>query len=510
MSEPLGTGPDLEPEFRVVGIGLDSRGGLGEAEANVAKTKGTAKENQSANATETSKARAKKMTPPPPAPLATTVDWDRCTGARLEELVYGLLDAMGAQDLVWRAGSVAGITTGDGGRDLEAVFTSPTPDGAIEQTKWWIEAKGRTSTVKKTDVVASVTAVTAYPELDVLVFATNSRFSNPTRDWVTEWQKNRPHPKVRLWDRDELARIVRQYPLVAARAMPEALDDSDRLSLLVERFNKFGEPPTHKDLDYFWSHQAAINDQELMMRIQSVAMFTYSETDESLVERPWTSLLPTDALTDINLAIYSLVHLPRMLLGNRPRPLEGNRMVATAAYLLISILSRLEPTLVYRLVDNPHLFVDEMESISDNPEAVKGWSEYIVEPIWARVHGELKDVCADDCRRLMTDFGAALPPPLSGDRYWRRFGIGDVPDNRRLTIENFNGPCTVGLPLDEHKLCPLAQDIAITEDRVRDIISVVKYRTTNPGNHAYDGTSPAEVLAQFQARPRATRETTGE
>ena len=72
---------------------------------------------------------------PSPAPVSTTVSWHGVVGARLEELLYGLLNEMGAQDLIWRAGSNKGVTSADSGRDIEAVFSQPSPDGSVELTR---------------------------------------------------------------------------------------------------------------------------------------------------------------------------------------------------------------------------------------------------------------------------------------------------------------------------------------------------------------------------------------
>src|SRR5690349_13202612 len=88
------------------------------------------------------------------APQVTVTEtlWRSVTGAQLEELLYGLLDAMGASNLVWRAGSVAGVNAADGGRDLEAVFDRPSPDGDLDRQRWWIECKGRSETVERSAV----------------------------------------------------------------------------------------------------------------------------------------------------------------------------------------------------------------------------------------------------------------------------------------------------------------------------------------------------------------------
>ena len=79
-------------------------------------------------------------------------------------------------------------------------------DGELEAQRWWVQAKGRTSTVPPQTVREAIVDVQAYVEVDVLVIATNSRFSNDTRDWVAEFQATHPRPVIRLWDRDALER----------------------------------------------------------------------------------------------------------------------------------------------------------------------------------------------------------------------------------------------------------------------------------------------------------------
>ncbi len=119
-------------------------------------------------------------------------------GEALEELLYWLCDALGAQDLQWRAGSASG-TSRDRGRDLEATFHVSEPGGGLRPERWWIQAKGRAGTVPADAVKTAVVDVQAHAAVDVLVIATNTRVSNDTRDWVTEFQDKTPRPAVRLW-----------------------------------------------------------------------------------------------------------------------------------------------------------------------------------------------------------------------------------------------------------------------------------------------------------------------
>ena len=112
-------------------------------------------------------------TPAEASPTATRVLWRNVTGVQLEELLHGLLEAMGANRLTWRAGSATGVTASDGGRDLEAVFDKPGPDGELDRWRGWLECKGRSETVESPAVQHAVLDASARTDIDVLVVATN-------------------------------------------------------------------------------------------------------------------------------------------------------------------------------------------------------------------------------------------------------------------------------------------------------------------------------------------------
>lgn len=70
--------------------------------------------------------------------IPSEIPFDTLRDRDLEECVYWLLDAMGAKDLEWRIGGT-GAGASDQGRDLEATFFIPNPDGEVLRQKWWIE-----------------------------------------------------------------------------------------------------------------------------------------------------------------------------------------------------------------------------------------------------------------------------------------------------------------------------------------------------------------------------------
>ena len=417
---------------------------------------------------------------PSPDPVTTTVLWDTVVGARLEELLYGFLHALSASELTWRAGSDRGVTAADGGRDLEAIFSRPTPEGDLDQERWWVEAKGRSGTVPKEDVVTGVMSAAGRSDLDVYVFCTNSRFSNPTRDWVSEWQKGHPRPKVRLWDRDRLAVLARSHPTVTARVLPEALDDDQRLELLLERFHRLGETPTETDLEYYWARPDVVKAHDGCVSL--VAMLAYAESQETLGDRPWGTLLDGNDDTNVEVIIEALVRLPLLVAPARPRPVIMDRVRTTSAYLVLTVISRTPAELLSLLFHRPGVALDgERWDAMLGTDTDSFWYRNVSGPILARLQSELEDVCAGDCVRVSSD-NAAFPPRLEGKQYWRRFDtrVEESSSDGRLVIEWHTKPCAVGLPLNEERGCPLVQGPEPSPERFRELQAVVAFRSKHP------------------------------
>jgi Restriction endonuclease len=328
----------------------------------------------------------------------TRVPWTDVTGAQLEELLYGLLDAMGASSLTWRAGCTTGVTAADGGRDLEAVFDRPSPDGELDRRRWWVECKGRKETVERGAVQQAILDASARADIDVLVVATNSHFSNPTRDWVSERTRSFARPVVKLWDRDNLNRLVRQYSTVVARVLPSVLSNGDRLQLLVTRFEELGEEPMLLDLEFFWERRAWLMEQQSDLFTRAVAMFLYAEGVALPRRRPWWRLLQeSDAPVAL---IWALVQMPS-LFGGEPlsRPLEIIRVLASAGRILIACLLLLSDRIGIEMTLNPWRCVIGGDEVADNEEKLEAWRQGALLPVLAFVQSDLVDACASDCTR---------------------------------------------------------------------------------------------------------------
>lgn len=127
--------------------------------------------------------------------LPSEIPWADIKGADLEVLLYWLFDSIGAKDLEWRIGG-KGAGSSDQGRDLELVFFTPSPDGTLSKQVWWVEAKGRSGTVEPIAVHEAVLNSAGKKNVEVLVIATNTNFSNQTRDWIKQWQIDNVRPVV--------------------------------------------------------------------------------------------------------------------------------------------------------------------------------------------------------------------------------------------------------------------------------------------------------------------------
>ncbi|MET8984653.1 restriction endonuclease [Nonomuraea wenchangensis] len=401
--------------------------------------------------------------------MRDNIPWDLLKGALLEELIFALLSAMGASDIVWRTGGTGGGAA-DGGRDLEVKFPRTTPDGDFELEKWWIESKGRTSTVEPDAVKSAILNASGHQDVDVLVIATNAQYSNPTRDWVEEWTRSRPRPKIRLWDRASLHNLIEKHPVAASRIIPSVLKDDERLEALTKHFWRVGRPPLLEDTEYFWDKRAAVESLDAITSMVA-AEIIYGD----LGDRPWGLLLNEENATQA--AIYALGIFPLEFM--RLQTLPDEKMAQVSAYLLQSALRVGEPEVIFDIIKQPLLYVEGGEIEALRATADK-YQKYITLPLWEIAVGQLRDACIKDCGRVLGDTGHLGPDPAS-EVFWRRFNkeLPGCPD-RVFTMINREEPCAIGLPLSGDRECPFFYQKSISLTMVEDIQYVIRERMVRP------------------------------
>lgn len=378
--------------------------------------------------------------------LPSEIPFERLKDQELEECVYWLLDDMGAKELTWRIGGL-GKGTADGGRDLEALFPIPSPDGEMTWQRWWIDPKGRRSTVEKSAVQDVVLNAQGRDDIDILVIATNTTFSNPTRDWVTETQKSRPRPKVRLWDRSDFERLLPRHPTAALRLFSKALSPTGRLEAASKKFWEFGGFTDAGTLSDLWGDKGDIDWDP-----RSYFSIIASEIAVGNIElRPWAATMENEALamTFMNAManVFYLVERTEAA-GNEQFPL-----INATAHLLISCVLRFETDFVSNLLLGAL-------SKEDGTPYPKEAIDIFFGPILKRAYDEMFSICSEDCERVCTSSSEDEIFGSRKDKYWRRFVFDPKrdlceEDAKSLLLINTRAKCKIGFRLSEELECPL-------------------------------------------------------
>ena len=359
--------------------------------------------------------------------LPAAIPFEDLKAKDLEECVYWLLDAMGAKDLEWRIGGSGGGAA-DGGRDLEAHFFVPDEDGEIQSQKWWVECKGRNGTVEKGEVKEAVNNALAYDGLERLVIATNTQFSNPTIDWVKEWQQKFPKPTIHLWDKAHLERNLSRHPEVVLRLFSEALSVEGRLKGLENRFwNKieFVSPAALADI---WE----VRKETDVTPLGLFALIANEFANGDITKRPWGALF--DPQSVIEVLSLGLHNLPFLLTRSSKAGIDQTILYRTFAYFILVTLDVLPADIVADLIDKSVTRNGE----ADFPEDVH---EFLLMPIVDQLQSEMQDVCGEDCLRVHSFRRKSLTEDKDEiETYWLRLepdGFKESEDERYLRIEGF-------------------------------------------------------------------------
>lgn len=403
----------------------------------------------------------------------------------LEECVYWLLDAMGAKDLEWRIGGSGGGAA-DGGRDLEAHFFEADDDGDLMQQRWWIECKGRRGTVDPDEVKSAVNNALAYEGVDRLIIATNTQYSNPTRDWIKAWQSKYPVPKVQLWDRTHLERYLSRHPDVVLRLFSEALSLNGRCKAMEDRFWNKLEFVSGQTLADLWKARESLE-------LTGTALFAAIANEFAggdITHRSWGCCIQPDSRVDILGSGFA--NVPYLMVRSSKAGIDQRILHRTYAYLVILALEHSPASVVASQI----IHSMNRSEVDVLPEKIQ---DILIEPILNQIFTEIQDLCADDCCRMMLTSRRAFPDREDEiKRYWLRFDPPTeevVQDDRYVIIEKTDAPCAVGFAVNKSVSCPLfACDPSVKE--LAQSLDVVKRVT------AFRKAQAAEKRATDERRMR--------
>lgn len=309
--------------------------------------------------------------------------------------------------------------------------------------RWWIEAKGRSRTVEPAVVKEAVLTAAGRADVDVVVIATNTQFSNPTRDWVTDWQKGNPRPRIQLWDRTSLERMVSKHPAVAARLFPRALTPQGHLEFVEGRFWNLLVLADQDALQRLWPVRAGL-------KITAPAMFALVAAERSngdLSCRPWLADLGRDdALEVLGIGIQNALYLLKASSdrGSSFDPVAHAIEHATAAALLQVPGAELAS------------FIEDVLRARGIPGDLGFFQEHMLGPLLNGLAADMFEACVRDCARVskMNDTERAPAPSL-----WAHFVASPTAAQKRrdkfLLLIGHVKPCKMGFSLAQEDTCPL-------------------------------------------------------
>lgn len=362
-----------------------------------------------------------------------------------EKLAFYLLDDMGFKNLEWRKGG-EGVSATDGGRDLSGIFAKVEPDGSLTIENWWVEVKHRSNTLKKSSVQKIVFNSTAYKDVDVIAIFTNNVISNSTLDWIKEFQITHSKPRIVIWQKHDIERILRKYPNTASSFFPGSLTLPEQLESIKQRFwNNLGYP-TINEIELIWN-----NFQSLDWDGSKLLPFIIADSAMTgLIHRKWGFMINEELLLET--LLVGLINVPFLVVRSKQHRQSQSFFIRGLDYLLQIALIRVDLDQVVDLLLNMFDYA-ETSSIPS-----KDINNFVLYPLISNIYDELVCNCSKDCERYIND----SKPDILGDSYFHMFvnrTEKEIDDSEPLILVSLNMyKCKLDLvPIEVD--CPLCEDI---------------------------------------------------
>jgi hypothetical protein len=277
------------------------------------------------------------------------------------------------------------------------------------------------------------------------VIATNTQFSNPTRDWLKEWQRKHPRPKIKLWDASHLERYLSKHPDVVLRLFSEALSAEGRFQALETGFwDRMDLVPAGVLANLWKAMKETVEVSARGLFAATVCEFA----NGSIAQRPWGAMLKTSDLLQV-LAI-GLSNILYLAIRCDQAGVDRSHILRPMAYLTLVALDRLPAHQMAKLL------IDQVcrGKPDEMPNDVK---LMLIRPVVRQLQAELQDVCASDCSRMSVDRTTLVAKEEDEvENYWTRLrNVEVVKDRSVLRIARYAEPCQVGFKVSKEVSCPL-------------------------------------------------------
>jgi hypothetical protein len=369
--------------------------------------------------------------------LQEKLNFSEVTPADFENLIFHLLDEMGFSNITWRKGGEGNSAT-DGGRDLEATFWTVLPTASKEEI-YWFEVKYRKNQLEKNQVQGTILNAAGNSSKDNVVIITNKTISNPTLDWIKEFQNTHKKPSISVWQGHDLELLLRKNPRTLARFLPSSLAFSGRCKVIESKFSNLMLLPAGGELDELWHKKDEFYEESYLTLIAVLAEVAYGD----VVNHQWG--LELDEARLFSVAATGMLNVYPFIFKCNALNRDQAPLIQGLSYIMQCLLMRSGEEPTAKVLFHPEEF---SETDIELPDELK-FNRY--EPIFNTIFHDLGVQCSENyCSKVSH---------LSKDKeksYFNRFLKSPVKDeeDKQFILNSIKGECQIGL-VHDGEYCPL-------------------------------------------------------
>lgn len=371
--------------------------------------------------------------------LQEELDYSDISPVEFENLVFHLLDEMGFSNLSWRKGGEGNSAT-DGGRDLEATFWTVLPAKSKEE-KYWIEVKYRKKQLEKSQVQKTVLNASGNNLKDNILIVTNKTISNPTMDWVKDFQDTHKTPCISVWQGHDLELLLRKNPRTLAKFLPSSLSFTGRCKVIESKFSNLMLLPAGGELDELWVKRKEFSDNPYLTLVAILAEVAYGD----IMTRQWG--LDVDETGLFSVAVTGMLNVYPFIVKCCALNRDEDPLIQGLSYIIQCLLLRFGEEITMKVLFDPEGFAEVEYELTE--EMI--YRRY--EPIIDTIYNELSVNCSKrHCLKVIH----MLREEDSSHSYFNRFLEAPIKETSDVSMifNSHGGECQIGL-VSKGEYCPL-------------------------------------------------------
>lgn len=130
------------------------------------------------------------------------------SNTEFENFCFDILKSLDFVNLSWRKGTGLNSSPSDQGRDIQGELLKKDVDGREHHEKWFVECKHYLKGVPPDKIQGAISWANA-ERPDVLLIIASNFLSNPTKNYLDEYQKqNKPPYRIKVWEVKDLENLT--------------------------------------------------------------------------------------------------------------------------------------------------------------------------------------------------------------------------------------------------------------------------------------------------------------